>query len=82
MLLERAQELAQAEKDGRLVVQEHGLWETHLLPLAWKCSVCGFKNSFRAGKSTEYLNYCPNCWARMDTEAYRRKLEEGTGNNV
>lgn len=53
-------------KDGGLVVQKHGLWETHLLPLAWKCSVCGFKNSFRSGKSTEYLNYCPCCGAKMD----------------
>lgn len=44
----------------------HGRWETHLLPLAWKCSVCGFNNSFRSGRTTEYLNYCPNCGAKMD----------------
>lgn len=66
---ERVAELSQAEKDGRLVVQKHGEWETHLLPLAWKCSVCGFKNSFRTGRTTEYLNYCPCCGAKMDKEA-------------
>lgn len=64
----RILELAQAEKNGQLVVQKHGQWETHLLPLAWKCSVCGFKNSFRSGRTTEYLNYCPCCGAKMDKE--------------
>lgn len=64
----RAGEICRAEKDGRLVVQKHGEWETHLLPLAWECSVCGFKNSFRTGRTTEYLNYCPCCGAKMDEE--------------
>lgn len=59
-------DIMQAEKDGQMVVQRHGLWETHLLPLAWKCSVCGFKNSFKSGRKTEYLNYCPCCGAKMD----------------
>lgn len=47
----------------------HGTWETHLLPLAWKCSACGFKNRFQSGRTTEYLNYCPRCGAKMDKEA-------------
>lgn len=43
----------------------HGWWETHLLPLAVKCSCCGHKASFREWKS-QHLNFCPHCGAKMD----------------
>lgn len=45
----------------------HGRWEQHLLPLAWKCSVCRYNTSNRALKYN-HMNYCPNCGAKMDGE--------------
>lgn len=43
----------------------HGRWESHLLPVAWKCSVCGQRMGYNAWKY-KYMNYCPNCGAKMD----------------
>lgn len=43
----------------------HGQWEHHLLPLAFKCSCCGYRPSASAWKYHS-RTYCPNCGAHMD----------------
>lgn len=45
----------------------HGRWESHLLPMAWKCSVCGRRMGYNAWKY-KYMNYCPMCGAKMDLD--------------
>lgn len=45
----------------------HGRWESHLMPLAYKCSVCGYRPSAKEWKFHK-RNYCPNCGAKMDGE--------------
>lgn len=44
---------------------KHGRWEHHLMPLAYKCSVCGGKQGARVWKFNS-KNYCPECGAKMD----------------
>lgn len=58
--------MIEAENIADAVTVKHGKWETNLLPQAWKCSICGFKNRFRSGRKTDYLKYCPCCGAKMD----------------
>lgn len=43
----------------------HGWWESHLMPLAYKCSVCGYRPSAKEWKFHK-RNYCPYCGAKMD----------------
>lgn len=45
----------------------HGRWESHLMPLAYKCSICGYKPSAKEWRFHE-RNFCPNCGAKMDQE--------------
>lgn len=45
----------------------HGRWESHLMPLAYKCSVCGYRPSAKEWRFHK-RNFCPNCGARMDKE--------------
>ncbi len=63
--VDRMKELAQAEKDGRLVVREQGQWVESDVSgsMLSKCTVCGF----RCGAYT--FNFCPNCGAKMKEEA-------------
>lgn len=44
----------------------HGRWEYHLMPIACKCSACGYRTSNSALRYN-HMNYCPNCGAKMDT---------------
>lgn len=70
MPIERVQELAQAEKDGRLVV--HGRWRFHKYVSKYECTECG--HFVKPGTDR---NYCPNCGAKMDfPEAALKKREE------
>lgn len=57
--------MIEAEDIADVLPIVHGYWESHLLPLAYKCSICGYKPSFRAWKY-ENLKFCPNCGAKMD----------------
>lgn len=45
----------------------HGRWESHLMPLAYKCSACGYRPSAKEWKFRK-RNYCPNCGAKMNQE--------------
>ena len=59
---DRLRELAEADKDGRLVV--YGRWNADET-----CSLCGEKSTegLDATKWDYWLpNYCPNCGAKMD----------------
>lgn len=44
----------------------HGSWETHIMPLAYKCSICGYKPSAKEWRFHK-RNFCPNCGAKMIT---------------
>ena len=71
MSLERVQEFAEAEKDGRLVL--HGRWvKTDYKPMIFtKCSVCGHRVEIQ-NKSA----FCPGCGAKMELpEAALKKGE-------
>lgn len=68
----RLKELAQAEKDGRMVVR--GQWNENGSGIII-CSECehGYNLIGR------YTHYCPNCGAKMDlSEAALKKREEDT----
>lgn len=70
MMPGRLLEIAQAEKDGRLVV--HGRWRFHKYVSKYECTECG--HFVKPGTDR---NYCPNCGAKMDfPEAALKKREE------
>lgn len=43
----------------------YGRWESHLLPISYKCSACGYRPSAKAW-GFHKKNYCPNCGAKME----------------
>lgn len=59
----RLRELAEADKDGRLVV--HGRWE-HLGGDEWCCSACGFVITTEGSWDKPTKKYCEDCGAKMD----------------
>lgn len=61
----KLQELAQAEKDGRLVV--HGKWmpTDYMVPYG-RCSVC--QHESKADDYGYVSPYCPWCGAKMETD--------------
>lgn len=68
----RLADLAQAEKDGRLVVLPHGRWIPFHSDIAGDiqyCSVCeiGFE---------EMTDFCPHCGAKMDLPEAALKMRE------
>lgn len=77
--IDRLRELAEADKDGRLVV--HGLWipirESEMTgwqpelagrdPIGgYVCSACKEESVFDCNDKFVLSNYCPNCGAKMD----------------
>ena len=62
-LLNRIRELAEADKDGRLVV--HGRW-AHLGGDEWCCSACGFVITTEGSWDKPTKKYCEDCGAKMD----------------
>lgn len=61
--LDRVRELAEADKDGRLVV--HGQW-AHLGGDEWCCSACGFVITTDGSWDNPIKKYCEDCGAKMD----------------
>lgn len=59
----RLRELAEADKDGRLVV--HGRW-AHLGGDEWCCSACGFVITTEGSWDKPTKKYCEDCGAKMD----------------
>ena len=59
----RLRELAEADKDGRLVV--HGRW-AHLGGDEWWCSACGFVITTEGSWDKPTKKYCEDCGAKMD----------------
>lgn len=59
--------MIEAENTADVAPVVHGRWESHLLPMAWKCSVCGQRMGYNAWKY-KYMNYCPMCGAKMDLD--------------
>lgn len=68
--LEAVKEIVRRFPAADVAPVRHGRWEQHLLPLAWKCSVCRYRTSNRALKYN-HMNYCPNCGAKMDAENWK-----------
>lgn len=63
--VDRMRELAEADKDGRLVV--HTRW-AHLGGDEWCCPVCGFVITTEGSWDKPTKKYCEDCGAKMDGE--------------
>ena len=61
MQLGRAQELAQAEMDGRLVARGRWIEHTGEYENYCECSLC----HYCPDAPLDMTNYCPNCGAKM-----------------
>lgn len=61
------QRLPSAERRGRWINGNEGIWNAVILP---KCSICGETfYEMNVNINGEYpYNYCPNCGARMEVE--------------
>ena len=77
--IDRLRNLAEADKDGRLVVLEASDdTAADVAPVVrsrWRycgflqeCQTCGEIYSMHGGNAGKSWNYCPNCGAKMDLE--------------
>ena len=66
-IAERLRKISAAD----VVERKHGSWwkSEDELGEAWMCSECLYEFFSEDPDFTEYVNYCPNCGARMDGEA-------------
>lgn len=57
--------MIEAENTADVAPVVHGRWESHLMPLAYKCSMCGYRPSAKEWRFHR-RNFCPNCGAKKD----------------
>lgn len=57
---------AKCEPTADVAEVRHGEWEYLNLSECWQCSDCGVLMRIDGTPKDNYLNYCPNCGAKMD----------------